>query len=704
MTTLDIPRSVGGRVTRLEGRDKVAGRARYAADIPLDQLAYGWIACSTVARGRIVTIDADAALAQPGVLAVVYHDNAPRLADVGDATLLTLQDDRVHHRGQAIALVVAATPEQAREAADTLRVTYAVEPHDVGFSEDHPGLYSPDHVNPNLPTESHKGDVDDALQRASIVVDQFYRTPTQHNNPMEPHAATAVWDGGALTIYESSQGAFLAMNMLTGLFGLPPGSVRVVSEHVGGGFGAKGTIRVHSVLAAMGARVVDRPVRVVLTRAQMYYLTGYRTPTVQRIRLGADVTGRITALDHLAYAQTSTILEFTEQTAVISRSMYDAQSLRTGHRVVKLDVPTPRWMRAPGEAPGSFALESAMDELAHACGLDPIELRMLNEPAVEPATGVPFSSRSLVACYREGARLFGWAGRDPRTGTRRRGRWLVGTGTASATYPARTAPSTASATAEADGSFTVKVTAADIGTGARTVLSQIAADALGVPLTDVRVLIGDSGFGPAMLAGGSMGTASWSWAVVQACGELTDRLGAARDIPAEGVTVRADTTALVGARPDYARHAFGAHFVEVEVDIATGEIRVPRMVGVFAAGRIVNPLTARSQMIGGMTMGLSAALHEESIMDIASGDYLNHDLANYHVAANADVGAIEVAFVDEIDDELNPLGIKGIGEIGIVGVAAAVANAVWHATGVRHRSIPIRPDHVLRGRQPTGVG
>ena len=695
MTTVDVRRSVGESVTRLEGRDKVAGRARYAADIPLDQLAYGWIVGATVARGRVAAIDVDAAMAQPGVLAVLHHGNAPKLTDAGDATLLLVQDDRVHHRGQVVALVIATTPEQAREAAETLKVSYQAEPHDVRFSEQHPGLYAPPFVNPNLPTETNKGDVDSAFVDASTVVDELYRTATQHNNPMEPHAATAVWDGGTLTVYDSLQGAFLAMNMLGALFGLPPGSVHVVSEHVGGGFGSKGTIRAHSVIAAMAARLVDRPVRVVMTRAQMYHLTGYRTPTVQRVRLAADASGRIVALDHTAYMQTSTYLEFTEQTAVMSRTMYDAEHLRTDHRVVRLDVPTPRWMRAPGEAPGSFGLESAMDELAYACGLDPIELRVRNEPEVEPATGAPFSSRGLLACYREGARLFGWDGRDPRPGLRRRGRWLLGTGTASATYPARTFPSSASATAEADGTFTVRVTAADIGTGARTVLTQIAADALGAPIENVRVLIGDSDFGPAMLAGGSMGTASWSWAVIEACRLLTERLAGTGDVPAEGVTVRAETNALLADRPEFARHSFGAHFVEVAVDVDTGEIRVPRMLGVFAAGRIVNPLTARSQMIGGMTMGLSAALHEESIMDIRSGDFLNHDLANYHVAANADVGSIEVAFVEEQDDELNPLGIKGIGEIGIVGAAAAVANAVWHATGVRHRNIPIRPDHVL---------
>jgi xanthine dehydrogenase YagR molybdenum-binding subunit len=695
MTTVDVRRSVGESVTRLEGRDKVAGRARYSADIPLDQLAYGWIVSATVARGRIAELDEAGALAQPGVLAVLHHGNAPKLTFAGDHTVMVLQDDRVHHRGQAVALVVATTPEQAREAAETLRVSYEAEPHDVAFSENHPGHYTPQTVNGGGPAETHKGDVEAAIAGLSTVVDAVYRTAAQHNNPMEPHSSTAVWDGGSLTVHDANQGAFFPMRALQAVFGLPDGSVRVLSEHVGGGFGAKGAMRVHTVLAAMAARLLDRPVRVTMTRAQMYFLTGHRTPTVQRVRIGADGSGRIVALDHLAYSHTSQLFEFTEQTAATARSMYEAENLRTSHRVVKLDIPTPQWMRAPGEAPGSFGLESAVDELAHACGIDPVELRIRSEPEVEPATGIAYSSRGLVQCLREGAERFGWGGRDPRPGQRRRGRWLIGTGVAAANFPSRTIQSTATATAAADGTFTVRIAAADVGTGARTILAQIAADALGVPLDAVDMRIGDSDFGFAMLSGGSMGTASWSWAVDAACRELAQRLAEGEPVPAEGLTTRVDTADLVAARPELARHSYGAHFVEVAVDPGTGEVRVPRMLGVFAAGRIINPLTARSQMLGGMTWGLSAALHEESIVDIASGDFLNHDLANYHFAANADVGALEVVFVDEVDENLNPLGVKGIGELSIVGVAAAVANGIWHATGLRLRSIPIRPDHIL---------
>jgi xanthine dehydrogenase YagR molybdenum-binding subunit len=416
----------------------------------------------------------------------------------------------------------------------------------------------------------------------------------------------------------------------------------------------------------------------------MFALTGYRTPTIQRLRLGADPAGRLSALVHEVVEQSSTLVEFAEQTATPSRVMYETPALRTSHRLVRLDVPTPSWMRAPGECPGMFALESAMDELAVAAGLDPIEVRVRNEPAAEPDSGLPFSSRGLVSCLREGARRFGWADRDRRPGIRRRGRWLVGTGVAAATYPARRQPSQATATTE-DGGFVVRIAAADIGTGARTALTRIAAEALDVPAGRVRVEVGDSALPAAWLAGGSMGTASWGSAVVKACEELRK----------DGTTGRADTTEDVQADSDLARHAFGAQFAEVLVDPDTGEVRVPRLLGVFAVGRVIDDTLARSQFIGGMTMGLGMGLMEQTVLDEASGQFLNHDLAQYHVATCADVADIEAAWIDEDDPHLNPMGSRGIGEIGIVGTAAALANAVYHATGRRVRDLPITPAKLL---------
>ncbi|CAN5383828.1 xanthine dehydrogenase family protein molybdopterin-binding subunit [soil metagenome] len=690
------PRSTGQPIGRVDALVKVTGQARYAGEYPLDGLAHGWIAQSSIARGRVIAVDSEPVLAMPGVLAVIDHTNAPTLGDAGDPELLLLQGDQVHYRGQVVALVVAETLEQARAGARALHISYAADDHDVQFRTDHPAMYTPDKVNPNFPSESVVGDVEAALASAAFTVDQTYTTPAEHNNPMEPHATTAQWDGDTLLVYDSNQGAGSVQSSLVKLFGLPRGSVRVRAEHVGGGFGAKGSARPTVVLAPLAARQLNRPVRVTLSRQQMFALVGYRTPTAQQVRLGSDADGRLQALDHLAFSQTSTVLEFAEQTAVLSRTMYATDNLRTRHRLLALDVPTPRWMRAPGEAPGSFALESAMDELAQACSVDPVQLRVINEPTVEPDSGRPFSSRNLLACLGRGSELFGWHDRDPRPAVRRDGRWLIGTGMATSTYPARNAPSTCQLLALPDGSFEVRITAADIGTGARTALTQVAADALGTDLARINLRIADSDFGQAMIAGGSMGTASWSWAIVKGARELTETLATRSDpIPAEGILVRANTAADVYAQADVVRHAFGAQFVEVAVDDRTGEVRVPRMVGVFAAGHIVNTRLARSQIVGGMTMGLSMALFEESVMDLEFGDYLNHDLAGYHIATNADVGSIEVDFIDEHDTQTNPAGIKGIGEIGIVGTAAAIANAVWHATGRRQRDLPLRPDRII---------
>jgi xanthine dehydrogenase YagR molybdenum-binding subunit len=683
--------AVGAAMTRVEGREKVTGRAQYAFEHRLEGMAYAWIVQATVAKGRVRGVDSEAALAVPGAVAVLWHDNAPRVASHDDRELAVLQDAEVAYRGQVVAVAIADSIEAAREAADTVRVDYEAAPHDVVLSADHPRLYKPDHVNPAYETDTEQGEVDAALAASRFAIDATYTTPAQNNNPMEPHATVAAWRDGDLTLYESTQGAPMARNAIAKVLGLPPERVRVISHHVGGGFGAKGLPKPTAIVAALAAAAVGRPVKLAATRQQMFALTGYRTPTIQRLRLGADADGRLTAISHEVFEQSSTLREFAEQTAVATRKMYAAPNRRTQHRLVRLDVPTPTWMRAPGETPGMFAAECAMDELAIAAGIDPVELRIRNEPEVGPETGLPFSSRNLIACLREGAERFGWAEREPR----REGRWLIGSGVASSTYPARRRASSATARAEPDGDFVVSIGAADIGTGARTALTQIAADALGAPTARVRVEIGDSALGFAPLAGGSMGTASWGSAIVKACEALRAQLSENGDIPPEGVEATADTTEDVEADERLERHSFGAQFAEVRVDSLTGEVRVARMLGVFAAGRIVNPTTARSQFIGGMTMGISMALHEESVLDREFGDYLNHDLAQYHFAACADILDIEATWIDEADGHLNPMGAKGIGEIGIVGTAAAVANAVHHATGIRIRDLPIRLDRLL---------
>ncbi len=628
---------------------------------------------AAIARGRVTRVGA-----VDGVLCVLSHENAPAVKEVDDRELAVLQSPDVRYRGQIVAAVVAETPEAARAGAAALAIDYGPEKHHVALEREDQGFYAPPSVNGGYATDSVIGDPDAALAGAPVTVDRWYATPTQHNNAMEPHACVCHWrDDGRLIVNDSTQGVWSARATLAEVLGLDPDHISVHSPHVGGGFGSKGTVRPHVVVAALAARVVGRPVKLAVTRRQMFALTGYRTPTIQRVRLGADRDGRIQAISHEAYSQTSQLREFAEQSATPSRVMYAGEHRRTTHRITRLDVPSPSWMRAPGETPGMFALESAIDELADELGMDPIELRIANDPERHPESGKQWSSRNLVACLRTGAERFGWRA-EARDG--------VGMGVASSMYPTYRSPAWAHAQREADGSVTVRIAAADIGTGARTALTQIAADACGLPFDRVRVEIGSSDFPRAGVAGGSMGTASWGSAVHGACRKLVSE-----DLEEAAYDTREDIRALA----DYARHAFGAQFAQVRVEPDTREVHVERLLGVFAAGRIVNPRTARSQLIGGMTMGLGMALMEETIVDREFGDYANADLAEYHVPVNADVRDIEAIWVEEDDPHLNPMGIKGIGEIGITGCAAAIANAVFHATGVRVRELPITAEKLL---------
>src|SRR3954451_21334411 len=460
LDTATLAPSVGTPLSRIKGRDKVTGQARYAYEEPVEGVVYAAPVTATIAAGEGTCIAGEQAPALPGVLALVSHENAPRLAEADDEKLRIFQSPRVAYRGQIVAAVVADTLEGAREAAAAVRVEYAPRPHDVELRRDHPRLYKPEKVNPSFPTDVSHGDAQGALASAAVVVDATYSTQPMHNNPMEPHATLALWEDGGLTLYDSIQGPWRAATTLAKLFGLPPEAVRVIAHHIGGGFGSKGTPRPRAVVAAIAARMVERPVKVAFTRQQMFATVGYRTPTIQRVRLGATRDGRLEAIAHEAFEQTSTIREFAEQTTVVTRMMYAAPNRLTTHRLAALDVPTPSWMRAPGECPGMYALESAMDELAIACGVDPIELRVRNEPSEDPDKGLPFSSRNLVGCLRQGAERFGWADRDPAPGVRRDGRWLVGTGVASSTYPAYRAPSKATARVDDEGRYTVRVAAA----------------------------------------------------------------------------------------------------------------------------------------------------------------------------------------------------------------------------------------------------
>ncbi|WP_031168189.1 xanthine dehydrogenase family protein molybdopterin-binding subunit [Streptosporangium roseum] len=683
--------AVGTARPRVEGRAKVTGRARYSADEPVPGLAHGAVVLSTVTRGRILDLDVAAVQDLPGVLGVIDHRNAPQLNPQAghffgpDGGLFLLQNDVIPHAGRPVALVVAQTPEQARAAAEALRVLYEAQPHDTGFSLAHPAGRTASALFDG-PVEI--GDVDAELAASAVQVTGRYGTPEEHCSAMEPHSATAWWEGERLQAIDSNQGPYQIAVTLAALFNLPPERVRIRVEHVGGGFGSKGMCGPQLILAVMAATMFERPVRVTLTREQVFLATAHRPATDQVIRIGADADGRLRAIDHEAAFEVSPLADYIEACTELTKTLYAAPAIRTRLTAVPLDILPPYSMRAPGTAPGSFALESAMDELAERLELDPLELRLRNEPVVGPVTGLPFSSRNLVACLRLGARRFGWADRDHRPRLRREGALLVGTGLAATSFSAGAFPSTASITAEPDGTFTVVVAAADLGTGARTALAAIAADALEVGVEQIRLRISDSDLGPAWSAGGSRGTASWAWAITEAAARMRG--------PGRPATVTVDTSALLGELPSMERHAYSAVFAEVTADPATGEVRVRRLLGVFAVGRVVNPLMARSQVVGGMIGGLSMALHEEGVRDPVSGRHVNPDFAGYHIAAHADVPGIEAEFVPDHEPGL-PMGIKGVGEIGNVGTAAAIANAVWHATGVRHRQLPIRLDRVLEG-------
>ncbi|MBW9214600.1 xanthine dehydrogenase family protein molybdopterin-binding subunit [Mumia sp. zg.B53] len=692
--------AVGSDLRRVDGVEKVTGRAAYAVehgepDGVTDPL-HLWLVTSTIAKGRVVDVDGGAATSHPGVVAVLDHTNAPRLEDTSNGELAILQDDEVGFRGQIVALVLAETSEAAREGAALVHVRYRAEPHEAELREDNADD-KPEVVNPSMDTDTSEGDVDAALSEAEVVVAETYKTPYEHNNPLEPHATVAWWseDGGrpTLTMFDSTQGVHGVVQAIAPMLGLEPDQVRVRAPYVGGGFGSKGEAHAHVVATAMAARTTGgRPVRLAVTRQQMFSLTGYRTATFSHLRLGARLDGTLTAVEHAVQEQTSVIREFAEQTAAPTRMMYAAPNRRTSHRLARLDVAVPSWMRAPGEMPGMYAQETAMDELAVAVGVDPIELRERNEPEVDPETGKPFNERRLVECLQRGADRFGWDTRPPAPRATGDGDWWIGTGVASATYPAMRSPGNAARVRSlGDGRYAIAIGAVDIGTGARTVLTQIAADALGVGTDAIELAIADSSLPPASVAGGSSGTSSWGTAIVAAAQQFRDDHGEAPDAGVE-------TTASAAANPateEYAFHSFGAVFAEARVHRWTGEVRVPRLLGVYSVGRIVNPTTARSQLLGGLVMGLSAALFEESYRDPRFGHVVTQDLATYHVASHADVLGIEAEWLEESDESFTPMGSRGIGEIGIVGTAAAIANATFHATGIRVRDLPLTADHFL---------
>jgi xanthine dehydrogenase YagR molybdenum-binding subunit len=697
---------IGQPINRIDGPLKVSGRATYAAEHwDVGQPLYGFIVGATIGKGRITAIDTARAEKAPGVRMVMTHRNAPEqgkadpsIRSAYSRAFPTLSGPDVHHYGEPVALVVAATYEQARAAANLVDVTYAGEPGRFDFASRLDQAYAPKAVNAGLPTDSAVGDFDGAFDAAEVKVDATYTTPYQFSQPMEPHACMVVPSSEDLTVYVSSQIVAEARTAIASTLRMDKERIRIVTPFVGGGFGSKLGIHSETILAALAARELKQPVKVVMTRQQIFQLLGVRPTTSQRVRLGATRDGRMVALGHDVTMHTSLLAEFAEQTATSARPMYAAPNRLTRHRLTELDLPRGEDVRAPGEAPGLLAFESAIDELAVALGMDPIEFRILNEPTVHPETGQPFSDRRLVECMREGARRFGWERRPDRPASLRDGRWLVGYGMAAAVRMQFQLPSKASVRMMPDGTAIVRSDITDIGTGTYTIVAQVAAETLGIPLDRVRVEIGDSNYPAGAGSGGSFGASNTCTAVYNACVALRQKLDVGR-IPAEGVEAEGEIAAM-WADPNYKNysiHAYGAHFVEIGVDADTAEIRLRRMLGVFAPGRIFNAKTARSQLIGGMIFGVSSALLEEALVDTRTGAFINHDLAGYLVPVHADIPAIDAVLLDGFDDKANVLGAKGVGELGNCGANAAVANAVYNATGVRVREFPITLDKVLPG-------
>ena len=732
-------KSVGKPIVRADGRAKVTGEARYSYEAQVPGAVYAVLVTSGVAKGRIVEIDARAAEREPGVLAIITPRNALRLpgkpqGEPPDRVVQVLQDDRILFSNQPVAVAVADTLERATHAALLVRVRAEAEPHSVRVEEELGHAFPHDIIaggRKQEPDSAH-GDVARGLREADARIEQAYEVPPETHNPMEPHATVAIWTASdRVTIHDSSQWVFAVRNKIANAFAIPKENVRVLTKFVGGGFGCKGSPWSHVLIAALAAKQVGRPVKLVLTRQQMFGMVGGRPQTVQSVALGAKKDGQLAALRHQSTSATSRFDVFVEAAALQARHLYASPNIETKHRVVRLDIGTPTFMRAPGESSGSFALESAMDELAHALGIDPLALRLKNYAETDPTEGKPFSSKSLRQCYTDGARRFGWDKRPTRPRSQTRDGLLLGMGMATATYPANFSPANAVARMLPDGSAQVESGTIDLGTGTYTVMAQVAADALGLPYEKVRFDLGDSEMPEAPISAGSMTAASVGSAVLLTCAALREKLvqlavadaaSPLHGVRAEEVRVedgrltaqgRSDTHADIvrraGGKPIEARSkaapgeerkkytnlAFGAQFAEVLVDPDLGIVRVSRMVGVFAPGRVLNARTARSQLMGGMVWGIGMALHEHSVYDDKLGRIMSRDLADYHVASNADVGVVEPYFVEEQDEHVNPAGVKGVGELGLCGAAAAIANAVFNATGRRIRTLPITPDKLL---------
>ncbi|HWW37393.1 MAG TPA: xanthine dehydrogenase family protein molybdopterin-binding subunit [Xanthobacteraceae bacterium] len=729
---------IGTSTSRIDGHAKVTGAAKYASEHNVEGLAYAAVVTSTIAKGRIARIDTSEALRVEGVLDVLTHENRPPMArstspykdDVAPeqgTPLRPLYDDKILFNRQPIALVLAEEWEIARFAASLVRVEYKPEPFATDLFAERDKA-----VKVEKP-EKPRGKADKAFAAAPVRHEAEYFIPIEHHNPMELYASTAVWeDGGKLTVYDKTQGVQNVQQYLCGIFNMEPDDVRVLSPYMGGGFGSGLRPQYQVVLAVLGAKALQRSVRLVLTRQQMYGLS-YRPASIERLALGAKRDGTLDAITHEAIAVTSSYEDFSRNDTGWSGLLYKSEHAKYGHRLARLDLPTPSDMRAPGAATGVHGLECAMDELAVALKLDPLELRLRSYSDRDQHGGIPYTSKKLRECYRQGAEAFGWHKRNPEPRSMRDGTELVGWGMASGVWEALQMPTAARILLTANGHAEVACSFSDIGTGTYTIAAQVAADELGLPLDNITVKLGDSSLPQAPVEGGSWGAASVAHAIAKTAGDVrTELLRAAKTMPnspfaaAKPESVALFDGKLVDAKDhgravsiadvmrhgrldrierestnsfkednSHARNTHSAIFAEVKIDEELGVIRVTRVVGAVAAGRILNTKTARSQILGGVVWGMGMALHEETLIDHAFGRIMNANIAEYHMPVNADIHDIEVIFVEEPDELINPMGIKGVGEIGIVGVAAAIANAIYHATGKRVRDLPITLDKVM---------